>query len=437
MKTAWKRNPQGLDQEKAKALDGSSGGPVKFERARPLFILGCIFFGTYLNQAFADDKESSVHESVSHEGVSHKVVTRTSEHRVRELAPTVAMREPSGKAIRAKEIFQAANQTEIFVTRKNLRVELAPFSVVELDEEGDLKLLRGSALFETKVPQTVRTSSATLDIVGRALASYDHKERASSAFVLEGESRISNANGKDKSLRLERFQGASLEIHSVMPQMIRQLDVAALDQWLTGYSWPKNRRTDFFQSIPAKLSVEQNTVKEHLAEVKLEDYFSSIETADEFQQPNYYQQKFADPDQVVAEANAKKADASRPLSPEEAALIALPNTRIDIDMEILGVSQKQLELLKGENEKSAGRSLASESKPKKRVEKKVPAKEVVGDPDIHAVLERLRAVKSREPVLSNQPSVELRRGPASVGTNAVPKGIDAVPDPVYDYSQNF
>ncbi len=344
-------------------------------------------------------------------------------------SPTVAMREPSGKPIRAAELFQATNKIEVFVTKQNLRVELAPYSVVELNTEGEVKVLRGSALFESRSEATVKTTSAAVDLLGKTLLSYDHKDRTTSAFVLEGEARISNPNGKDKSLRLEKFRGASLEIHFVMPQMIRQLDIASLDGWLAGYSWPKEKRTKFLGDLPAQLSVEEVPVKEHLAEVKLEDYFSSIETADEFNQPDYYQKKFADPDQVVAEANAKKADASRPLSPEEAALIALPSTKIDIDMEVLGVAQKQKELLNVSEEKQATRAIASVVKP--RVVKKSPEKKENGlDPEVNAVLERLRAVKEKAPVISENPRPATSRGPASVG-------IDAVPDPVYDYSQNF
>ncbi len=344
-------------------------------------------------------------------------------------SPTVAMREPSGKPIRAAELFQASNKTEVFVTKKNMRVELAPYSVVELNSDGQVKVLRGSALFDSRYEESVKTTSAVVDLVGKALLSYDHKDRTTSAFVLEGEARMSNPNGKDKSLRLEKFRGASLEIHSVMPQMIRQLDIAALDGWLAGYSWPKEKRTKFLTDLPTQLSVEDVPIKEHLAEVKLEDYFSSIETADEFNQPDYYRKKFADPDQVVAEANAKKADASRPLSPEEAALISLPSTKIDIDMEVLGVAQKQKELLRSAEEKQPNRTIASVTKP--RAAKKAAEKKDNGlDPEVNAVLERLRAVKERSPVISENPRPASSRGPASVG-------LDAVPDPVYDYSQNF
>jgi hypothetical protein len=68
---------------------------------------------------------------------------------------------------------------------------------------------------------------------------------------------------------------------------------------------------------------------------------------------------------------------------------------------------------------------------KPRVVKKSPEKKENGlDPEVNAVLERLRAVKEKAPVISENPRPATSRGPASVG-------IDAVPDPVYDYSQNF
>jgi hypothetical protein len=375
--------------------------------------------------AFAQDS----HEA-KEEDSSSKEIQVDARNISNEQQPTVAMREPSGKPIKANELFNGSSKPEVFVTKTNMRVELAPYSVIEISSEGKLKIMRGSALIETRDQQTLKTSSADVDVLGRSIISYDHKERTTSAFVLNGEARIINPSGKDKSLRLERFQGASLEIHAVMPQLIRQLEIESLDGWLSGYSWPKQKRADMLSGVPDVIDVSGAKVKDHLAEVRLEDYFSSIDTADEFNQPEYYQKKFADPDKVVAEANASKSDATRPLSPEEAALIALPNTKIDIDMEILGSADRQKEMVqKASDSESEGRKIASVETPKKKTVK--PVKKGNGlDPEVNAVLERLRGVKAKSPVISNSPEPKNGRAPASVSQ-------DAVPDPVYDYSQNF
>jgi hypothetical protein len=348
----------------------------------------------------------------------------------KEPQPTVAMREPSGKPIRANELFNGSSKPEVFVTKNNMRVELAPYSVIEINSDGELKIMRGSALVETRNQQSLKTSSAVVDVLGRSIVSYDHKERSTSAFVLDGEARMVNPSGKDKSLRLERFHGASLEIHAVMPQLIRQLEIESLDSWLSGYSWPKKERAKMLSGVPDLINVSEVKVKDHLAEVRLEDYFSSIETADEFHQPEYYQNKFADPDKVVAEANATKSDATKPLSPEEAALIALPNTKIDIDMEMLGSAERQKEMVKKiENPSEQGRKIASVDTPKMKAAKPVSKGNGL-DPEVNAVLERLRGVKAKSPVISKIPAPNNGRAPASISS-------DAVPDPVYDYSQNF
>ena len=155
-----------------------------------------------------------------------------------------------------------------------------------------------------------------------------------------------------------------------------------------------------------------------------EDYFSSIDTADEFHQPDYYDRKFDDPDKVVAEQNSQQG-AGKILSPEEAALISLPKTQIDhgfeLGPEVLSADQKVKEMAKTEASPVKKRAPASLPKATK-VAKKARVAEPVGDPEVNVVLERLRRAHAA--------GAETSRSPSSMAE-------PVVPDPVYDYSQNF
>lgn len=345
---------------------------------------------------------------------------------------TVAMVALSGKPVRAGEIFTAADKVVLLIDRSNTRIELAPRAAAEFDDSGQMKLLRGSALVESRAERTLRTSSAQVEFSGRVLVSYDHKERSTSAFVFEGEARMVNPHQADRSLRLERLRGATLEVGGIFPQLIRDLNFAAVESWMKGYAWPEERSRELLKGLPQELSASAKPAATHLQETKLEDYFSSIETADEFSQPDYYEKKFSDPDEVVAEANSKK-DGGRTISPEEAALIALPNTKIDLGFEILGFEQKAKEVAAlrppGSSEKKASRGLAS-VKPKPKAEPKALPPSDGLDPEVSEVLERLRGISAKPAVISQVPGNSSSRSPASVPT-------DVVPDPVYDFSENF
>lgn len=342
--------------------------------------------------------------------------------------PVVAMDARKGTAVRAGSLVTAGSEPAVFIGRRNQRVELSPRTVAEFDEQGALRLLRGSAVAESRDEAVVRTSGARLDFVGKALVSYDHVEKSTSAFVLEGEARLVNAHRNDSSLRLPRFRGATMVVGEVLPQLIRQLDVGAVQSWLKGYSWPEARRDQLLKEMPGGEQVAKSEAPKHLEQAKIEDYFSSIETADEFHQPDLYDKKFDDPDKVVAEQNSKQG-AGKVLSPEEAALISLPKTQIDLGFELgpefLTPEQKTREVRRiGAPE--AKRSPASAHT--RKAAKKALASEQHGDPDVNAVLNRLRQVRGASAEYSVP--AQRSRAPASVSE-------PVIADPVYDYSQNF
>jgi hypothetical protein len=224
-------------------------------------------------------------------------------------------------------------------------------------------------------------------------------------------------------------------VGGVVPQLVRQLDVGTVNSWLKGYSWPDSRREALLKNMPGQTISAKEEIPHHLQEAKLEDYFSSIDTADELHQPDYYDKKFDDPDKVVAEQNSV-AGAGKVLSPEEAALISLPKNQINLDFdlapEFLTAEQKQQEVSRVEPKSAKGRrglaSVSPAAKATPKAKKKVAAEIDQGDPDVGLVLSRLRQVRSDKPVISNRQSGT--RAPASVPDSVVP-------DPVYDYSQNF
>lgn len=342
-----------------------------------------------------------------------------------------AMDAVKGRGVHAGELVTAGAEPAVFIGRRNQRVELSPRSVAEFDGNGSPRLLRGSALVESREESAVRTAGARVDYIGKVLVSYDHAEKSTSAFVLDGEARLVNAHRDDSSVRLERYRGATLVVGEILPQLIRQLDVGAVKSWLKGYAWPEARSHAILKEMPGETQVAEREVPPHLRDTKIEDYFSSIDTADEFHQPDYYEKKFDDPDKVVAEQNSKKGS-GKTLSPEEAALISLPKTKIDLGFdlgpEFLTADQKAKEVAKVEPRSVKKRTPASIAPKAVKVRKKAAAPEETGDPDVNLVLERLRRAHGGSSAISRAPSSE--RAPA-----AQPEPV--VPDPVYDYSQNF
>lgn len=345
--------------------------------------------------------------------------------------PVVAMDAEHARSVHAGELITAGAETMTLVGRSNLRVEISPRSVGEFDEAGAFRLLRGSAVVEHSSEASVRTPGAKVEFVGKAIVSYDHAEKSSSAFVLEGEARMVNPHRQDSSLKLARFRGATLVVGDVIPQLVRQLDIGGVNGWLSGFSWPAARRQALLRNMPGEAISSRAEEPAHLQSVKIEDYFSSIDTADEQQQPDYYERKFDDPDKVVAEANSKQG-AGKVLSPEEAALISLPKTQIDLGFELgpefLTADQKAAELRQLQPKAAVTRGPASVTQIKPKAVKKEKKAADRGDPDVNLVLERLRQVRSGNASFSQAPAPS--RAPAAVREQVVP-------DPVYDYSQNF
>ncbi|HEY8279358.1 MAG TPA: hypothetical protein VIH99_07035 [Bdellovibrionota bacterium] len=386
-----------------------------------------------LGTAQAGANETAHHEEDAH-GQIHDAPAKSAAHKKEEHIASglvVAMDTASAKSLRVGEIYTAGGKPAVLVGRLNQRFELSPHSVVEFDEQSNFRLLRGSAVVESHDEASLSTAGARVQFVGKTLVSYDHKEKSSSVFVLEGEARLVNPHRADGTLRLSRFRGATLVVGEILPQLIRQLDVGMVNSWLAGYSWPEAKRKELLNAMPGQPVVVKKETAKHLEETKIEDYFSSIDTADELHQPDYYEKKFDDPDKVVAEQNSKSG-AGKVLSPEEAALISLPKTQIDLGFdlgpEFLTAEEKQKEVAGVDTRKPASRGPASVSPSTVAKARKKKAVVVQGDPDVNLVLERLRQVRSANPAISQVPA--RGRGPASVAT-------PVVPDPVYDYSQNF
>lgn len=369
-------------------------------------------------------------ESKSHSTVGEKPA-------VEGTGKVLAVDAKTAKAIREKEVVIADGKVRSLVDRSNVRIDLAPHAAVEFSEEHGLRLLRGSAYVSSNSQQLVRTSSAQVDYVGSVLLSYDHKLRSTSVFVLDGEARVVNPHETSSTLRLDRFRGATLQVGEVVPQLVRQLDVGSIDSWMQGYGWPAGNRKEILHDIPDQALALETKIEPHLKQTKLEDYFSSIDTADEFSQPDYYRRKFEDPDKVIAEANSKKGS-GKSLSPEEAALVSLPSVKIDLGFdlgpEFVTDVQKRKELRALEARETQKRSLASIEAPKKQHAPAAEAKKkpMHEDPDIAAVLERLKAVKNSAAEVRK----ENQRAPASLGSSTSGQS-SVVPDPVYDFSQNF
>lgn len=344
-------------------------------------------------------------------------------------AEVMAVDAKSASPIEAESIITAAEQ-KIIVDKKNIRYEFSPHSVFDFHSDGTMRLLRGSVLATSTMESSLKTTSAKVEFIGKILLSYDHKEKSTSAFVLEGQARVLNPHEADKTLLLDRFRGASMVAGDVFPQLVRQLDFASVDDWLKGYAWTQERREEILKQIPQKITVETK-VAEHLKETKLDDYFAAVEeTVEDRGQPEYYDKKFGNQDQVVLEANQKKS--TKFVSPEQAALISLPTNKIDLGMdlppEFVTQSQKAKELEAAPIRKKATRGIASVAKPVVSVKKEVE-KADRSDPEVDAVLERLRNIKAKTPIVSQK--MELpSRSPASLSQ-------PIVPDPVYDFSQNF
>lgn len=340
-------------------------------------------------------------------------------------AKTAAL-DDNGRSIKVKDLVNGGNIGIEGVSLNDTRFHASPLTMFEFNEAGNPKLFRGLLFVENEKEAVIETTGSKIDFRGAAIVSYDAKINSTSVFVLNGEARITADLGEGRSLRLERYQGATLEAGESLPSLTRQLGLADLKSWLSGYKVSKEKVDSILAGMPNTMAPQRDHSPEHLARVKLEDYFSSIDAADEFSQPDYYDQKFKDPDILMLEQNLKQAK-RKTLNPEEAALIALPSTKIDLGFDVMTLADQDKERVI-EKKPDVSRKLASvEKKKKAEVAKKAVPEH---DPEVSEILYRLRALdpNSKE-ALNPQPK---RSSPARE-----PASKPVVPDLVYDYSQNF
>lgn len=330
----------------------------------------------------------------------------------------------NGKSLQVQDLLNAGADGMEGVSLNDTRFQASPLTMFEFNSAGNPKLFRGLIFVENDKEAVIETTGSKIDFRGSAIISYDAKIKSTSVFVLSGEARITADVGEDRSLRLERYQGATLEAGESMPSLTRQLGLGDLKSWMNGYRVSESKVSQVLESVPNAFNPKKENLPEHLAKVKLEDYFSSIDVADEYSQPDYYDQKFKDPDIVMLEQNLKQ-NKRKTLNPEEAALIALPNTKIDLGFDVLSIAEQDKERMLAK-EPVVNRKLASVEK-KKKIEKKKAVKPE-HEPEVSEILQRLRAIETGEAVISSPKRSAPLREPAS---NKI------VPDLVYDYSQNF
>ncbi|NUM88083.1 MAG: hypothetical protein HUU37_02660 [Bdellovibrionales bacterium] len=330
----------------------------------------------------------------------------------------------SGAPLRAGELVVTAQAKRLLVDRGNIRIEMAPYSVGEFTRDGLFRLLRGGAVLESQVERSAASASSVVDFVGTLVLTYDHKERSTSAFVVDGEARVKNPHEDDRTVRLDRGRGATMVLGDVYPSVIRNLAPDQVNDWLKGYSFPvkdRERITAVFRRAPVEVERSLASVRE---ERKLEDYFSAVDE----DRPAYYQNKFADPDKVVETQNAQaKVAQSKAIAPEEAAMIALPSTKIDLDMGLPEVFSSHWDALAQVREarKAESPASAAERKPASVLRSRPRAKAGPSGDEVSSAIERLRAVRAGK----SPPPRTAERAPASVES--------PVADPVYDFSENF
>ncbi len=341
----------------------------------------------------------------------------------------MAVEAATGSPLRQGELIVTANTKRQFVDRGNIKIELVPYSVGEFTQEGVFRLLRGGAVLSSTQEKSAATASAGVDFVGTLVLTYDHKERSTSTFVVDGEARVKNPHEQDRTVRLDRGRGATMVLGDVYPSVVRNLGPDQVNDWLKGYSFgtgDRERITEVFRRKPIEVERSLASVKE---EKKLEDFFSAVEE----DRPAYYENKFADPDKVVEAQNAEaKVAQSKVIAPEEAAMIALPSTKIDLDLglpEVFSSHWDALAQVRDARKRETTEKAEPQRSPASREEKSRPAvakKKLHSDDDVSAALERLRAVKDGKQ--SSRTAAPVR-APASIES--------PVADPVYDFSENF
>ena len=366
------------------------------------------------------------------------------------IAKVAAMDAAKGTPIEAETLISSHGSKLMLVDQKNIKIEMAPYSVAEFSNEGVFKLLRGSAMLETNEERTAATNSAQIDFSGTMVVTFDHKEKSTSAFVVEGEARLKNPHEPDFSLRLDRGRGASMILGDVYPSLVRDISPAQVDSWLKGYAWEAKDREHFVSAFSSGggrgLAVVANSKKvEEESPVKLEDYFAAIDD----DRPDLYERKFSkdvSADKIVETAQIERKIASeKTVAPEEAAMISMPTNKINLDLglpEVFASSDEafadvaaQLKRERRGSEKEPERKLAAVGEarvvsPTKKSKHKERG-EAVSD-TVARLMEIRNARKGAQAVRSGSSGYS----PADGGR--APAAINSpIPDPVYDFSENF
>jgi hypothetical protein len=355
----------------------------------------------------------------------------------------VAVEMVSQAPVQSGSLLTTGKREKTFIDRDNMQVVLGPQSVGEFGVQGDFRLLRGSAYIESKKERAMRTTNVAVDFIGRILISFDHREKATSCFVLNGEARIKNPFEEQKTIRISRHQGATLVTGDVYPTLVRRTELAKTDEWLKGYFWSQERREIFLRELPSTANPE-NLARADTSEAApsgikknpLSDYYSAI--YEERGVPAQHEEYKAVDEGKPGERNVEIVKTEVIMSPENAAIIALPDTKIDLGfVDILSDQEINEEknaspALRAVPVVEPSRKIASLPSPRR-----APAPRTLSAEE--QVLARLRKVGHLESPAS--PVERASRSPASVSPQQKmpPKRQQAgiIPDPVYDLSENF
>jgi hypothetical protein len=389
--------------------------------------------------AFASDHGSehghSAHDKpaqAEHKVKAPEIPVRTTS--AGEITRVVAMEPAESTAILTQTILTSKGSARTFIDQRNVKIQMAPHSAGEFTANGEFKLYRGSAYYDSSMSVTTHTTNASVDFVGQVFVTYDYKEKSSSAFVVKGEARVKNPSNAERFIRLEKNQGATMLSGDVYPNMIRGLDITKVDSWLAGYGWSANDRSIMLASVPAQQKTEPER-KPATTDSRLVDYFSSIQADEDEERPHYYEDKYELAMTGTLDSNPYKPK----LAPESAAMIVLPDTKIDKELftEILDGSN-EMPVAVMTQQKSVDRKPAGLEYVDRPTNRKVsavkPVKKDSQDADVQNVLDRLNNL-APAPHINAQKS----RAPASVAVPVAPKKAvsHVVADPVYDFSENF
>lgn len=356
----------------------------------------------------------------------------------------VAVETQSQTGISTGMILTTGSQEKRFVDNQNMKIVLAPQSVAEFSGQGVFRLMRGSAYLDSnKVERRVNSTNAGINFNGRVLMTFDHREHSTSCFVIVGEAKMLNLYEAERTIPVSKNQGASLVTGEIYPTLVRGLNLADAEDWLKGYNWSTVRRKEFLRELTQ--TVEMTKMAENAKEKPsadeedvyqpgakpnpLADYYTTIYEQQNI--PNKHEE-YKEVLETKKEEVVKK-DPDFVMSPEQAAVVPLPDTKISTEFSnILSEEEYRTEEKMPPaptNDVVVERKIASVAKP--RVAKSAPK---VLSPE-EKVLAHLRSISGQEEMESRP----VGRGPASIEapTTKKVKSGSLVPDPVYDLSENF